>query len=94
MGLVGRILDGLPTTDMEPDWTTFLSPRGLRVPGRLQITYQADGGPLIPMREADLPLAYRVVDPRTGRTVDAGRRTPGQPIDGSFGRARLVIFHD
>ena len=93
-GLLGRILDGLPTTDMEPDWTTFLTPRGLRVPGRLQITYQEHGGPLIPMREDGLPLHYRVVDPRSGETVFAGERVPGQPIADPRGGARVVIFCD
>jgi len=94
VGLVGRILAGLPTTDMAPDWTTFLSPRGLRVPGTLQITYQENGGPLMAMREDGLPLHYRVVDPYSGETVDEGERVPGQPIADSRGRARLVIFYD
>jgi hypothetical protein len=94
VGLVGRILDGLPTTDMAPDWTTFLSPRGLRVPGTLQITYQEHGGPLTPMREDGLPMHYRVVDPCSGETVDEGDRVPGQPIADPHGRARLVICYD
>jgi hypothetical protein len=94
VGLVGRILDGLPTTDMAPDWTTFLSPRGLRVPGTLQITYQEHGGPLMPMREDGLPMHYRVVDPCSGETVDEGDRVPGQPVADPHGRARLVIFYD
>ena len=42
VGLVGRILAGLPTTDMHPDWETFIGPRGLRVPGRLHITWEND----------------------------------------------------
>jgi hypothetical protein len=94
VGLAGRILDGLPTTDMAPDWTTFLTPRGLRVPGRLQITYQEHGGPLNLMREDDLPIRYRVVDPHSGRTVHTGERVPGQPIADPHGGARIVIFCD
>jgi hypothetical protein len=94
VGLVGKILHGLPTTDMAPDWTTFLSPRGLRVPGRLQISYQEHGGLLMPMREDGLPLNYRVVDPATGETLAEGVRVPGQPIDASAGQPRLVIFCD
>ncbi len=93
VGLLGRILADLPTTDMAPDWTTFLSPRGLRVPGRLQISYLEAGGTLIPMREDGLPVRYRVVDPRTGATLRTGRREPGQPIDTGAG-PRVVIFHD
>jgi hypothetical protein len=94
VGLVGRILDGLPTTDMSPDWSTFLSPRGLQVPGRLQITYQANGGPLMPMRDDGLPSCYRIVDPRTGETVEQGTRAAGCPIDGHAGDPRVVIFCD
>jgi hypothetical protein len=94
VGLLGRILDGLPTTDMVPDWTTFLTPRGLRVPGTLQITYQADGGPLVPMREDGLPTHYRVVDPCTGETVLEGERVAGQQIADPRGGPRVVIFYD
>jgi hypothetical protein len=94
VGLVGRILAGLPTTDMAPDWTTFLSPRGLRVPGRLQIVYQANGGILSPMREEGLPLHYRVVDPTTGELVEEGTWVPGGHLADSRGRPRLVIFLD
>jgi len=94
VGLVGRILDGLPTTDMEPDWTTFLSPRGLRVPGRLQIIYQANGGILSPMREDGLPLRYRIIDPTTGELVEEGQHVPGQPIWDSRSLPRLVVFQD
>jgi hypothetical protein len=93
VGLVGRILDGLPTTDMEPDWTTFLSPRGIRVPGRLQITYLEDGGLLIPMREDGLPSSYRIIDPRTGETIENGERVPGKPIGDTGNGPRLVIFY-
>jgi hypothetical protein len=92
VGLVGRILDGLPTTDMAPDWTTFLSPRGLRVPGRLQVTYLQTGGPLSPMREDGLPLPYRVVDPRTGAVVAEGSRIPGRPLEVAGGEPRVVLF--
>jgi len=45
-GLVGRILDGPPTTELAPDWTMFLSPRERRAPG-LHIAYQEHGGPVI-----------------------------------------------
>lgn len=94
VGLVSRILAGLPTTDMEPDWQTFVSPRTLRVPGRLQIVYQERGGPLRAMREEGLPRRYRIVDPRTGAIIGRGERTPGEPIDGASGEPRLVIFCD
>jgi hypothetical protein len=94
VGLVGRVLDGLPSTDMAPDWATFLAPRGLRVPGTLAITYQENGGPLMPMRDDDLPRHYRIVDPRTGDTVEEGERRQGMPIDLAPGQPRIVVFHD
>ncbi len=94
VGLVGQILDGLPTTDMRPDWTTFLSPRGLRAGDALQITYQEDGGPLIPMQDEWLPAKYRIVDPRTGEVIGGGEHRPGEVIDGPIGAPRVVIFHD
>lgn len=92
VGLVGHILDGLPTTDMAPDWTAFLAPRGLRVPGVLHLVYQEHGGMLMPMREDGLPPRYRVVDPLTGETLAEGVHEPGRPIEDPLGVARLVIF--
>jgi hypothetical protein len=93
VGLVSKILQGLPTTDMESDWETFVSPRGLRVPGRLHIVYQENGGILRAQREDDLPMNYRIVDPRTGDVLATGRRSPGEPIEDDRHTARLVIFH-
>ncbi len=47
VGLVARILDGLPTADMAPNWEVTLGRRGLLVPGKLFICYSDDGGPLL-----------------------------------------------
>jgi hypothetical protein len=94
VGLVGKILDGLPTTDMSPDWQTFLTPRGLRVADTFHLAYQERGGPLRVLREEHLPRHYRIVDPRTGAIVGSGRRTQGSPIPGTPGKPRLVIFCD
>ena len=94
VGLVGRILDGLPTTDMRPDWTTFLTPRGLRAGDVLYIAYQEEAGPLSPMAADWLPKRYRVVDPLTGTTTEEGERSAGQPVGNSGSGPRLVIFYD
>ncbi|HUR03055.1 MAG TPA: DUF4038 domain-containing protein [Nonomuraea sp.] len=94
VGLLSKILDGLPTTDMEPDWETFLTPRGLRVPGRLHVVYQQNGGVLRLAREEGVPIGYRIVDPRTGRTVATGRREPGRLIEDREHVARVIIFCD
>jgi hypothetical protein len=77
VGLVGRILAGLPVADMRPSWELALVPRGLLVPGRLYVSYAENGG-RIEFRQdgADLiPRAYRIVDPLSGRELARGRRT-------------------
>lgn len=95
VGLLTSVLDGLPTTDMSPDWQTCINPRGLTVPGRLHIAYQEAGGPLRIMNDDGLPMNYRIVDPRTGRTVRTGTREPDTAIiDGDRGAPRVVIFCD
>jgi hypothetical protein len=95
VGLLGRILDGLPTTDMEPDWETFLSPRGLRSPGRLHLVYQDGGQPLRMAQDRDTPRRYRIVDPTTGHVEAEGRLAPGGVIDEDPARRpRVIIFHD
>jgi hypothetical protein len=93
VGLVGRILAGLPTTDMRPDWETFLSPRGLSVPGELAIVYQESGGALRRLQDRGTPPAYRVVDPRSGEVLATGRLGPGEAIEADPARRpRVVIF--
>jgi hypothetical protein len=94
VGLLGRILAGLPTTDMRPEWETFIGPRGLSVPGELHIVYQESGGRLPMMQERGTPPAYRIVDPRTGEVLSTGRLRPGETIEADPGRRpRVVIFH-
>jgi hypothetical protein len=94
VGLLGRILRGLPTTDMAPDWETFISPHGLRVPGELHVVYQETGGPLRMMGDRGTPPDYRVVDPRTGEVVATGRLSPGEVLEPSTPPGpRVVIFH-
>ena len=75
VGLVARILDGLPITDMQPDWEVTLGRRGLLVPGKLFIAYTSEGGPLKLFGE-DIPPHYRVVDPRTGEVLGEGTLDP------------------
>ncbi len=94
VGLVGRILHGLPTTDMRPDWETFIVPRGLRVPGELHVVYQEHGGPLWMEQDRGTPPGYRIVDPRTGAVTATGRLRPGETIAADPARApRIIIFH-
>ena len=76
VGLVARILDGLPTPDMAPNWEVTLGRRGLLVPGKLFICYSDDGGPLLIFGD-EVPEHYRIVDPRTGAVVSSGVRPEG-----------------
>jgi len=90
VGLVSRILHGLPTTDMVPDWTLAICPRILRAPG-LVLAYQENGGNL-QVTSAQVPLGYRVIDPMTGEQVAEGvRRSPDDVVPDPGGRPRLYI---
>ena len=94
VGLLATILRGLPTTDMTPDWQSSLTPRGLTVPGRLHIAYQEHGG-LLRIVDDAVPRNYRIIDPKTGKTVQTGTRNPGTGvIDDDRLVPRVVIFYD
>ena len=94
IGLVPRILEDLPTTDMAPNWQVTLGRRGLLVPGKLFIGYQEVGGPVEMMFGDQVPLPYRVVDPRTGETVSTGIRAPGAGISVAGEGPRVYICCD
>ena len=83
VGLVGRILDGLPLAGASPCWDVSTNTRGLLDPGVLYIGYAEHGGSWV-FLDADgrVPDRYWVVDPRTGDVVKAGERPPDRvPID-------------
>ncbi len=93
-GLVSRILDGLPFADMAPDWETTLGRRGLLAPGKFFLCYSDDGGPLLLFGD-QVPLHYRIVDPRTGDILSTGQRpTERQWIAAERGSPLLYIFCD
>ena len=94
VGLVSRILDGLPLTDIEPNWQVTLGRRGLLVPGKLFVGYAAEGGPLLMFGE-QAPRRYRVVDPRTGEALSEGTRGPtDESIPDEGGAPRVYICYD
>lgn len=95
VGLVSKILDGLPLEGMQPDWQTALTPRGLSVPDRLYIAYAELGGPLIMLQGERVPPRYRIVDPRSGEVLGQGER-PGNhgTIPAEHGSPLLFIFSD
>lgn len=77
VGLVGRILDGLPTTAMRPNWESVTAPRGLSVPGRLHLIYIEGRCRLRFAQAATLLPFYTIADPRYGRVLCRGTSGPG-----------------
>src|SRR5215471_8919411 len=99
VGLVGRILDGLPTTDMSPDWEAVISPRGLSVPGRLHIVYAENGHGFPLVNPGVLPRRYTVIDLRSGAVIAEGTHHEtagnGRQVLGPFGDSPCaVVFTD
>ncbi|GAA4968513.1 DUF4038 domain-containing protein [Kineococcus glutinatus] len=93
VGMVGRILDGLPLLGARPSWQQTLNPRGLLVPGVFFLTYAEDGGPLRVLDAGPLPEPYRVVDPRTGDVLSQGVLTDVQgTIEAPAGAPLLYVF--
>lgn len=74
VGLVPRILEGLPTTDMAPNWQISLGRRGVLVPGVLFIAYKENGEMLEFVAKDEVPLPYRIIDPRNGQILNQGVR--------------------
>lgn len=97
VGLVGRILDGLPTTDMRPDWESLIAPRGLTVPGELHIVYLEGPRTLRVADPAALPRFYRIIDPRDGTVLGHGKwESHGDArrsiIETPAGRPAVIVF--
>ncbi|GAA1599465.1 hypothetical protein GCM10009804_65090 [Kribbella hippodromi] len=91
VGMLGKVLAGLPTTDIAPDWTRVISGRALSTPDGGLIVYRENGGPVM-VFDGSVPLAYTIVDPRDGAIVAAGERdTPQTPIPGPGGAPRVYI---
>lgn len=94
VGLVPKILEGLPTTDAQPCQDVAISRRGILVPRVLFVVYLSEGGELRLFTD-QVPLAYRVVDPKTGEILSTGRRAShDDQIPETGDGPRVVIFHD
>ena len=92
VGLLGKILHGLPTTDMQPDWTRVISGRALSGSDGMLIVYREHGGP-VPVFDDTVPLAYTIVDPRNGSVVTTGRRaSPTDMIPDPGGAPRVYLL--
>lgn len=92
-GILRRIFDGLPFAGMEPNWTFGINRRALAVPGRLYVVYLENGGGLHIHRHDQVPLPYRVYDPKTGQRVGQGIRNPSLAyLDVHTREPRVVVF--
>jgi hypothetical protein len=93
VGLIGKILAGLPVLDMEPNWRAAIAMRALSVPGRLFLCYRENGGPISNFDDS-VPLDYRIIDPRTGKVVASGTRqavSDGIPDAGGAPRVYICV---
>lgn len=96
IGLVRKILEGLPTTDMEPDWQVSLGRRGLLVKDLLYIAYLENGGRLEIVNGEHIPKHYRVYNPKNGSIVSEGVRAYESQwfVPDLGGEPRVYIFYD
>lgn len=95
VGLVGKILDGLPITDMEPYWENIWSPRGLLVPKKLFLVYQEGGEPLTIFDQSLIPKNYSLIDPTNGEELASGSLQVDSRIIGIRHQGPvLYIFRD
>ena len=95
VGMLGRILAGLPTTDMGPGWRDVLAARCLIVPDILFINYSATGAGFLPISDHSLPSAYRILDPRSGEVLHRGRLTgANEPLPDIGDGPRVYIMWD
>jgi hypothetical protein len=83
-GVAAKIFDGLPFADMQPNWPYSYGRRGLAVPGRLFVLYLPEGGD-VAIIARDVPRAYRVFDPRTGKVLSEGRLLDTVPAQAKTG---------
>jgi hypothetical protein len=95
VGMLGKVLAGLPTTDMRPGWSDVLAPRCLIVSGKLFVNYASIGAPLMPESDHLLPRSYRIVDPRDGTELARGVLTEvRQPLPDTGSGPRVTILFD
>lgn len=93
VGLVGKIVQGLPMAHLKPCWDVSTNSRGLLDPGVLYIGYAEHGGPWSFLDgEGRVPSRYWLVDPRSGEVLKFGSRPPDRtPIDNDSYEPSLLI---
>ncbi|SEP69227.1 apiosidase-like domain-containing protein [Microlunatus flavus] len=93
VGLVGRILEGLPLRGAAPCWDVGLTARGLLDPGVLYLAYAEHGGPFVLLDgEGRVPGRWWLVDPRDGSVLGSGATPPdGTPIEHAYDQPAVLI---
>jgi len=91
VGLVAKILEGIPLTDAESDWEVVIARRGVLVAGRLYLAYLGNGGG-IHVVSPDVPLPYVVIDPMTGEELLRGERSNDDPMIPDTGEGPRVVI--
>lgn len=93
VGLVGKILEGLPLANASPCWDVSTNSRGLLDPGVLYVGYSEHGGPWSFLDSAGrVPSRYWIVDPLDGRVVDSGDTPPERVfLQQPFEQPRVMI---
>ena len=93
VGLVGKILAGLPLADAAPCWDVSTNSRGLLDPGVLYVGYSEHGGPWSFLDSTGrVPSRYWVIDPRTGHVVASGTTPPERVlIDQPYDQPSILI---
>ncbi len=92
VGLMSRILDGLPLHGIHPDHTTTYGRRAVFAPNQLLIVYLESGGNHQVIRD-DIPDRYRVYDLKTGEvTLTGSISESGRTIRDTGDGPRAVIY--
>lgn len=94
VGMMSKILDGLPLKGVVPDYSTTYGRRAVFKPDELLIVYLHNGGIHQVIRD-DVPDKWRVYDPMTGVLVEEGSLTEeDRDIEDTGEGPRVIIHYD
>jgi len=90
-GVLRRILEKYPFTDMEPDWQLSLGKRGLRAGDGFYLCYLEAGGNVWVTQPQVAPDEYRVYCALSGEVLSSGKLSEGNPIEVERGRPAVLV---
>jgi hypothetical protein len=92
VGILSKIFEDLPFTDMEPNWTFAISRRSLAVPDQLFIAYLEQGGGIM-LTDARVPKSYYIIDPRNAEILTRGQWSLENPhVHAPKGQPWVIVF--